>query len=232
MKTHSRHIIHIGINFVTIPVPTISSQTFLLFQQAVMTHGLEFGKTERTGTQLSMMRESPVPLQVTVASLSPQMVGQLVVVAPSQIPLELFIQETEAVVNAFSDVWPAEGRQVVHGDATIRELFETTSAHAFQELWETRLGQSAQSLATFGRPVRGGGLRLILDPNPGDDEPAHVEIKIESFLPDSTKIFVETQFAWLQPSAPGTPFRTRERLEQMNAFVENQVHAFLLGEAK
>jgi hypothetical protein len=56
--------------------------------------------------------------------------------------LELFIQEAEAAIDAYKEVWEASNRQIVKADATIRQLCETTSPHAFQELWESRLGQS------------------------------------------------------------------------------------------
>ena len=42
MKPQSRQIIHIGINFVTAPPPVIDSRSYLGFQQAVLSHGLEF----------------------------------------------------------------------------------------------------------------------------------------------------------------------------------------------
>jgi len=164
--------------------------------------------------------------------LEPQ-VGQILVVAPNpKGSLNLFIQEMEAALKAFEAVWPAQNRQVIKSDATLRELHETTSQHAFQELWEKRLGQPTQSLAVFERPIRGGGLRFVMDPIPNEDEPVQIEVKIESFLGDTSKIFVETQFIWLKPTAPGTPIEPGERLSQMNAYIEKQVHRFLSGENK
>ena len=232
MKLHSRYVTHLGINFITIPVPVISHQTNLLFQQAVISHGLEFIRTENPKNQIVLTRESPSPLQVTVSVLEPQ-VGQVLVVAPNpKVSLELFIQEAEAALEAFEEVWSAQGRQIIRCDATIRELHETTSKHAFQELWEQRLGQSSQALATFGRPIRGGGLRFVMDPLPNETEPIQIEVKIESFLRDTTKIFVESQFIWSMPTPPGTPLDVRGRLSQMNSYIQSQVYSFLSGETK
>ena len=228
----SRHIIHLGINFVTIPAPIITHQSLLAFQQAIISHGLDFVRVENPGRRIVLTRNDPSSLQITVGRLEAQ-VGQVLIVAPHpREPLDLFVQETEAALGAFEAVWPAQSRQIIRTDSTIRELRETTSMHAFQELWEKRLGQPSQALASFERPIRGGGLRFVMDPLPNEDEPVQVEVKIESFLQDTTKIYVETQFIWLKPTTPGTPFAARERLSQLNSYVENQVYAFLSGETE
>jgi hypothetical protein len=145
--------------------------------------------------------------------------------------MDLFIKEAEAAIEAYESVWPSPNRQIVHADATIRQLYETTSQHAFQELWENRLGQSAQTLSVFGRPIRGGGLRFVMDPV-AEDLPVQIEVKIESFLRDTTKIFVETQFTWPIPSAPQSPFNLRERIEKMDSYIETHVQSFISGEKK
>ncbi len=229
MKPHSRYLIHLGINFITIPPPMVTKQSLLAFQQAIISSGLDFVKVENPENQIVLTRKAPSPLQISVRMSESQ--GQVLIVAPHpQGGLELFIQEVEAALGAFEAVWPAQNRQIIKSDGTIRELRETTSEHAFQELWEKRLGQPTQSLATFERSIRGGGLRFVMGPLPSEDDPTHIEVKIESFLSDTTKIFVETQFVWPTPTAPGAPFAVRERLTQMNEYIENQVNTFLSGE--
>lgn len=230
MKTQSRVIVHAGINFISIPAPLIVPQTLLAFQQAVMTHGLEYSRVESPKNIISIIRDIPYPLQITVSTNESQ-VGQLLIVTPQpKGSLDLFIQEAEAAVQAYESVWVAQNRQIVHADATIRQLYETTSQHAFQELWESRLGQSSQALSAFGRPIRGGGLRFVMDPI-AEDLPAQIEVKIESFLLDTTKIFVETQFTWpAVPSNPQSPFNVRERIKKMNDYIEANVQPFISGE--
>ncbi len=231
MKTQSRVIVHAGINFISIPVPLIVPQTLLAFQQAVMTHGLEYNRVEAPKNTISLLRDTPYPLQITVSAHESQ-VGQLLILTPQpKGSLDLFIKEVEAAIRAYESVWIAPNRQIVHADATIRQLYETTSQHAFQELWESRLGQSSQALSAFGRPVRGGGLRFVMDPV-AEDLPSQIEVKIESFLLDTTKIFVETQFTWPVPSAPQSPFSVRERIEKMNSYIEANVQTFISGEKK
>ncbi len=231
MKTQSRVIIHVGINFLSIPVPLIAPQTLLAFQQAVLAQGLEYNRVEAPKNTILLLRDTPYPLQVSVSAQESQ-VGQLLIISPQpKGSLDLFIKEAEAAVQAYESVWPASNRQIVRADATIRDLYETTSQHAFQELWENRLGQPSQALSAFGRPIRGGGLRFVMDPV-AEDLPVQIEVKIESFLLDTTKIFVETQFTWPIPPVPQAPFNVRERLEKMNSYIETHVQPFISGEKK
>jgi hypothetical protein len=226
MKSASRRLIHVGINHLISPPLTITNQTFMQFQQAVLTQGLEFQRTNRAENRIVLERVTPTPLQITVGINGPQL-GQLLIVAPdTKAALSLFIQEAEAVIAAFESVWLPPTRQILRTDATMRELYETESQHAFQELWEVRLNQPMQSLAAFGRPIRGGGLRFVMDAQPGDDHPAQVEVKIESFLQDTSKVFVETLFNWLKPQVA---FETRPNLEQMNQYVQSHVQQFMVG---
>lgn len=233
MKTQSRVIVHAGINFVSVPVPLVVPKTLLAFQQAAMSYGLEYSRVESPKNTISLFRDVPSPLQITVLSHESQ-VGQLIILAPQHkgsLVLDLFIKEAEAAVQAYETVWAVPVRQIIQADATIRELYETTSEHAFQELWENRLGQSSQALSTFGRPIRGGGLRFVMDPVQ-EDLPVQIEVKIESFLRDTTKIFVETQFTWPVPSIPQSPFNVRERIEKMNSYIESSVQPFISGDQK
>lgn len=141
----------------------VSPQTTLAFQQSIMLKGLEFSRVELPRNTISLTRDIPYPLQITVSTLDPQ-IGQFLVVSPQpKGSLELFTQEADAAIQAYEMVWPAQNRQIIRADATIRELYETTSQHAFQELWENRLGQSAQALAVFGRPIRGGGVTFCVE---------------------------------------------------------------------
>jgi hypothetical protein len=229
MKPHSRHLIHIGVNFLVTPAPGITPPTLLAFQQALFSEGLEFQKVENTGSQLVIVRERPSPLHINVVTNASSPMGQVLVIGPNLTTgLDYFIQDAEAALRAFETVWT--NRQIIQGDATIRDLYETTSQHAFQELWESRLGQSAQALAAFGRPIRGGGLRFVMDPLPGESEPVQIEVKIESFLTDPSKIFIETQFTWRNVTNQPVPFNVRDRLKLMDDYIRNPIRAFITGE--
>ncbi len=229
MKIDHQKFIHLGINFVTSPRPILTQQKILEFQQAIINNGLEYSRVERNEEALDIVRDKVSPLTIRVISPN-QPLGQIIVISQfPKIPLNLFIDEACAAIDAFNDVWGLDKRQILAGDTTLRELIETTSPHAFQELWEERLEQSSKALAVFDRPVRGGGLRFVLDPKPGDLLSSQLEVKIESYLKDATKIYVEIQSKW-QSSKTQTEFDVKNRLDEVQTFLGEKVHNFLLGD--
>lgn len=193
-------------------------------------HGIDFSKVELKEGAIAVLRDAPTPLQVRVATLPPTSVGQLLILGPqSGWYLDPFAKEAEAVVGAFNSTWPQKNRQMISCDVTFRDLFEASGEHAFQELWEMRLHQSAESLSVLGRPVLGGGLRFVMPPRPEETEPLQIEVKIESFLKDTRKMYVETQFTWPAPRPPGVALDPTNRLKQVDEYVEDEVTSFIVG---
>jgi len=231
MKKNSRKIIYIGINYYVIPSPIINKNFFLAFQQALLNSGLEYSKVDYSDNKINVVRESPSRLETQIISHEGQPLGQILVIAPNlKTPVELFINEANAVIEAFGNVWPNSTKQIIGGDATIRELCETSNGnHAFQELWERRLQQDSNSLRVFNRPILGGGLRFMLSPQKNDPDQSIIEIKIESFIQDTTKIFVETQLKWNYES-PQSKFDIDNKIMGINNFINNEVYSFLQGE--
>jgi len=228
MYPDSRQIIHIGVNFRIAPMPILDVQSNLNFQQSLVTHGIDFTRVQFTEREMVVARDTAARLEVKLAAVGPPSVGQLLILAPHPgRDLTLFAKEAEAVVEAFEATWPTQPRQIISRDATMRDLYETSAEHAFRELWEVRLHQPPDSLAALGRPVLGGGLRFVMPPQPDDPEPVQIEVKIESFLRDAKKIFVEAQFTWPSPKPPGSPFDPADRLEQVNEFIESRVVPFM-----
>jgi len=232
MKPESRRRIHMGINYIMVPAPAINAQNFLRFQEALIDCSVEFTNSARSEQphehRIDVTRDQPTPLNIGVIASTTQPTGQLLIVAPHPgRTLEYFIQETEQIVEAFMATWQAPNRQVVKSDVTLRDLYETTGEHAFQELWEERLRMCAEELAILGTPVLGGGLRFVIPSQP--DRPAQIEVKIESYLRDTSKFFVETQFNWLEPRPPGELLDPRRRLNEVEGYVKEHVLPFMLG---
>jgi len=224
---HPEGIIHhVGINYILTPPPDIGNERSLAFQQALIVHGIEFdGGKYKPG--ISIERASP-PLQIRVIVGAPP-TGQLLILQPQPTQdLELIIKEMEAIVAAFNQTW-TEPRQILACDATLRYLYEADRDHAFRELWERRLGQSEGSLRALGRPVLGGGLRLVMPPQPNEPEPTQIEVKIESYLPDASKIFISVEYKWLQPQAIGTAFDPKRHIMQVENYLEQHVKPFVQG---
>jgi len=221
-----------GINYVVLPTFLVNKEASLKLQQSLMSAGVEFTGCAREGNRITVNRKAPFPLEVRVAApiSQPQPFGQILVLAPSsEWTLVNFCSDIEAIIQAFTETWPSQNRQIVSCDTTLRCLYQSTSEHAFQELWEKRLSQPPDSLSILERKVLGGGLRFVMPPKPGDPEPTQVEVKIESFLTDTKKIFVEVQFTWPAPQ-PRASFGPTKRLNQVNDYIVNQVHAFMKEE--
>ena len=217
---------HLGINYILAPIPIIDKSHYLKFQQSLVDAGIDFDQS-RDKPAISVVRQSPL-LEIVVANLKDAPVGQLLVVSPGPSHTsDGFGKEVEAIVKAFQNTWERP-RQIVSCDITIRYLYDASSEHAFQELWETRLGQPRQSLSVFGRNVLGGGIRFVMPPMPNESDPTEVEVKIESYLQDTKKLYVEVIFRWLQPQPPGSPFTPMERLKIVDRFIDNEVANFMM----
>ncbi len=228
MRVDTQQSLHFGINYVIAPLPLINNKQQREFQGKLAEEGIEFEQSGCKGNDMRFSNGPPHPLQVRVAQAGPQ-VGQLLVVAahPNR-PMELFIEEAGIVCAAFQAVWP--GRfQIVARDCTIRNLYVAQAEHAFKYLWEQRLGQDADQLSHFGRTVLGGGLRFVMPPDENAGKPANIEVKIESYLEDSTRIYVDVLFGWPQPMGPGTELDPGPLLTEANEYADREVVDFILG---
>ena len=211
------------------PLLLSTSRCSFEFQQALISRSVDISNAIYKDEVLTIVREQPVQLQILVVAPSKQPTGELLIISTSpSIPLESFIQDTEFIVDAFIDTWQPPNRQIISQDVTIRDLYETEADHAFQEIWETRLKQPGNSLSVLGGNVLGGGLRFVIPPQ--ETLSAQIEVKIESFLRDTHKIFFETQFLWQQPMTPSTPFAPREKITEVNQYATTQVLRFMSGE--
>lgn len=231
MIPDSRLPIHIGISFVITPKPRISGQTSLKFQQSLMEQGIEFANVASQEHEIAIERQAPTPLLIRVLAVQGPPIGQLIVISPKpESGPELFAKEAEAIVAAFQSTWSTQ-RQIVSSDVTFRDLYEASAKHAFQELWEELLGQPEDPLKTLGWSIQGGGIRFVVPPRLDDPEPVEIQLRIESYLQDPKKIWVETIFKWIQPMPPGTPLDPNSRLSQVDEYIDQAVIPFIMRRA-
>jgi hypothetical protein len=90
--------------------------------------------------------------------------------------------------------------------------------------------RSGNTLSVFGKPVLGGGLRFVLAPLPEETNPVQIDVKIESFLQDPAKLFVETQFIWLKPGEVGASYDPKWYVEEMGNYIYSKIRKFMTGE--
>ena len=200
------------------------------FEKALLDHGLDFSQTNLYEKGFLLTRSQPSQLQIKLESPGPQVMGLQIVSQNPQVDLDLFCRDAEAVIGAFAVTWPAEQYQVLTATAKIHHLY-SSETHAFKYLWEQRLRQQPEDFKILGnRPVAGGGLRLLMPPHAVDGGRAvSIEIRIESFLRETNKLFVETIFTWPQPQmiTADQGFDPRGLMGEVEAFAANELWEFM-----
>jgi len=200
------------------------------FEKSLLDRSLEFSQTNSIANSFTMLRTEPSNLQVKLHSPAPQLCSiQIIGVHPGY-ELEMFSKDCSAVTEGYKSVWSSGQYQIVQATAKIQHLYSSQS-HAFEYLWEQRLGQSPDDFRCFGqRPVAGGGLRLVMPPHAGDgEEPRSIELRIESFLREPRKLMIETAFVWPKPKVlqKDDEFGATAYLAEVESYATNEVWMFL-----
>lgn len=229
----SRTSVHFGISYVIAAAWPCDKTKTVAFQKALLDNGLDFSQTNFAPNRFTLFRVEPSNLQIKLESPGPQVSSIHVLSANPQYDLDMFTRDTDAVCRAYQQTFPAKQYQILQTIARIRHLY-SSSDHAFKYLWETRLGQSPQDFQCLGqRPVAGGGLRLIMPPHQKEGEqPCSIELRIESFLREMRKLFIETAFTWPKARmlAGDERFDAGERLRTIENYATNEVWTFLTQE--
>ena len=83
----------------------------------------------------------------------------------------------------------------------------------------------SERIGRFERPLHGLGIRLHF---PADQQhPVENDVKVESFLRDPTRLFLENHARFLKPLPPDKPKLVIECLRKTRAFLEEKVFGFL-----
>jgi hypothetical protein len=230
INRESKTSVHFGLNFLLAGPWGHEKGAILDFQKALLDSGVEFTQTAVRPAGFSLIRNEPSPMQVILESQNPQVHTLQITASNPQYDLEMFSREACVVVTAYQKTWCYPQYQILNSGGCIRHLY-SARVHAFQYLWEQRLGQSGQDFMLLdSRPVVGGGLRLLIPPHQKEGgEPVSIEIRIESFLRESQKLFVETIFTWPQPKVVigTTGFDCQNRLNEIETFAAGQVWDFI-----
>jgi hypothetical protein len=219
------------VNFLVAQGGVIDETTSLQLQKALVDEGLTFNKTEQSGGRILLRRDEPSKLQIVLESPG-QGVNSLSITAPNAaFEIETFIRQGQAGVRGYQEVFANERYQVLRTGAKVQQLY-STNTHAFKYIWEGRLGRSKDDFGALGgRPVAGGGVRLVLPPQQGQERPDAIEIRIESYFKEPSKVFVETGLTHPQPMMMDRQagFGLEGILKKLDGYASNEVWQFLSG---
>lgn len=229
MQVKTKRIIHVGINFIIAPLPSFDKPSALRFQAQLESEKIETTNVTYSPNQISIFRQTPTSsLEIRLLNVGPQVSQFLILFSNPDYSMEVIEEETDRILRVFNYVWPTANKQLISSDSTIRTLYDSTSHHAFLELWENRLNQRKEDLGILGKPIQGGGIRLVLpELNPNDPNEPMIEIKIESFLPDSKKIYVEAQFIWKIPSLLSSNITGIEKIQSVDKYINEKIVNFI-----
>lgn len=210
MIEHSRQTIQLSVGFLVGPALELDGDRLAAFRARLEEEDIRFEHAEHGEATLLLTRLAPSSLQVQVATgqvggAEPVPVSQVVIATAvgQDVPVASaadFADAAHEVTDVLRDVWP-EIEYVLGWNAGVRALFAATTEHSFQYLWEQRLGQPTEDLGIFGRPVLGGGLRLVFPPGEAEGEQYQAEVRVESFLEDPRRLYVELNLASGVPEA-------------------------------
>jgi hypothetical protein len=219
--------IHFGVNFVFAPAPALDPPSAFTFLRNLQDEGVDFPSFNRSATSLSFIRaENPLDLQLNI--VGPQVAQLLLRAQFPKTGLETFNKEGAAVCKAYLKTWDRPAQFVVR-DAAIHRLYSCDDCdHAFRYIWEHLLGQRIDDTDYFGKPLWGGGLRFVMPATPQDKpEPTGAEVKIESFLPDTSKLFVETHLTWPTPVQEDMFEKCSELMDRVEEYIKTRVLAYV-----
>lgn len=230
INRQSKTTVHLSIQYLLAGAWAPERARTVEFEKALLENGLDFGQTQSRDNSFTLIRTQPSHLQVKLESPGPQVVSLLVLATNPQYEREMFGRDAEAVTQAFLKTWPAENYQILTVNSKIHHLY-SAQTHAFQYLWEERLGQSPEDFRLLGgRPVAGGGLRLVMPPHAVQGgEPISIDVRVESFLREPKKVFIETAYTWPKPRVINTEsgFEPQRYIEETERFAAEEVWSFL-----
>ncbi|HEX7242346.1 MAG TPA: hypothetical protein VF263_18810 [Longimicrobiaceae bacterium] len=235
MIEESRQTIQLNAGFLVSPALVLDEDRVAAFRARLAEEGVEFEHAEEADGSVVLVRFQPSSLQVQLNTMQvdgpePAVVTQIVLLAavgpdsPVPAPAD-FADLAHEVTDAAREVWP-EMEQVLGWSTGTRTLFAARTEHSFQYLWEQRLGQPIDSLGAFGRPVLGGGVRLMFPAGEGPGEQFQAEVRVETFLEDVRWLFVELNLASGAPE-PISAMNPTALVQTSEEFLVNRVLAFL-----
>jgi hypothetical protein len=139
-------------------------------------------------------------------------------------PLDLFFDNLKMALECVASVF--DPKIIVGSGIVIRLTAESEGADA-RVFLGTRCLHLDDRLGPLGRPVHAVGLKMLLPPLPGKDQPNwQAEIKVESLVEDVRQLFIELDARWANP-VKWDPQVIIDRITTAHEFMNTKVVEFL-----
>ena len=138
--------------------------------------------------------------------------------------LEVYLDNLKMALDGFATVF--EPRIIIGSGIVIRLTAQAETEDARVYLGQQCL-QLDERLKPLQRPVHAVGLKLLLPPLPGPDQPNwQAEVKIETLVEDVRQLFIEVDARWAKPGNWDTA-AVLDRIRTAHRFTTNEVVKFL-----
>jgi hypothetical protein len=146
---------------------------------------------------------------------------------PTSKSAEFAAEELTVIVKEITSVLPIP--IFIHQAHVIRKTMPMAGAQDARAFLVNEVVRiPADRLASVKRPFAAAGVRFIFPPQQMNDLSAY-DLKIESFLPDPAKLFVENTASYLMPMPAGQWDVLKANLADANRFLDESTHALLHG---
>jgi hypothetical protein len=123
MLGKSRKNIHVGINYILAPISNFDKANSLLFQSQLEEFKIEISNVSYSPNQISLFRQNQgSSFEIKLLNVAPQVIQLVILLSQPESSIELVEEEVERIIQAFTSIWPTNGKQLVGCDATIRTL--------------------------------------------------------------------------------------------------------------
>jgi hypothetical protein len=147
-------------------------------------------------------------------------------------PQETYEQKIQSIVDIFAEEFHPQ--VVVESHAVLRSLL-TVQGDSRAFIGGRLMGMPHEKIAPIGRPLHGIGLRLyfpqyqIEGADPPQKEDWSVDVKVESWLADPRKVFIEIEARWQVPKpwSQDSSGEIAAHLQKADDFVQTRVIPFL-----
>jgi len=141
-------------------------------------------------------------------------------------PMEVYCDNLNMALTAVAEVF---NPRLILGTGVVIRLTAQAEGNDARIFLGQRCLRLDDRLAVLARPVHAVGLKFLLPPLAGDDQPHwQAEIKIESLIEDVRQLFVELDARWANPVAWDLSTVT-DRLRTAHTFATGQVMQMIRG---